>query len=118
MRDFKEQPSTQSSTQSDRRSNHVNNEEDSAFAMLAKLKERLMKKSLKDNVLLHRKVLRLDRGKKTIMISALREENSMFDNTDKKPLNNEKYLIKLVLNENKRIDVTDPTRNVDGAKIE
>ena len=91
-------------------------DEDAAFVSLAKLKERMINRSLKTNTLLYRKVLRLDQGKRTVMISALREENPMFEDEKAKPeigkaqktsrrsMKNEKYLIKLILLENKRFD--------------
>lgn len=117
MRDFKE---SLNSTNNTSHTVRTNKEDDSAFEMLAKLKQRLIQKSMKNNVLLHRKVIRLERGKKTITVSVLREENTMFDpnSTDRYSLHSDKYLIKLVLFENKRIDVTDPTRNADGTIIE
>ena len=58
--------------------NKRSKDEDSAFVSLAKLKERMINKSLKNNTLLFRKVIRLEQGKKTVMISALREENPMY----------------------------------------
>ena len=76
--------------------------------------------------------MRIDKGRKNIMISALREENQMYDgssdkspainisegaakkeggrnsslskSSDAKALSNAKYLVKLVLFENKRFD--------------
>lgn len=81
---------------------------------LAKLKENILNRSLKNNTLLYRKVMKLDKGKKNIMISALREENQMYvedtENVDTnqpsavQDITKDKYLVKLVLFENKRVD--------------
>jgi hypothetical protein len=102
----------------------------------------MVEKSLRTATLLHRKVIRLDRGKRTIMISALREPNPLLEQPieiseaaveDKENLDTQEnrlsparsgaattranatplraamaqdqYLIKLVLFENKRVDV-------------
>ena len=85
---------------------------------------------MKESTLLYRKVMRIDKGRKNIMISALREENQIQDDVmdtasgmktsgkggkgkgkgqDRdseaaKPLSHTKYLVKLVLFENKRFD--------------
>jgi len=72
-------------------------------------------------MLLHRKVIRLDKGRKNIMISALREDNEMYQEgaiVSDNALVQDKYLIKLVLFENKRVDIVDPTRNEDGGQTE
>ena len=58
--------------------NKRSKDEDTAFVSLAKLKERMINRSLKNNTLLFRKVLRLDEGSKTVMISVLREDNPMW----------------------------------------
>jgi hypothetical protein len=127
MRDFKDQSAGAAGDIANKR---ANKDEDSVFISLTKLKERLLQRSMKDNTLLYRKVMRIDKGRKNIMISALREENQMYDSTltnapvsekkkkkggrssslskdsDEKALRNEKYLVKLVLFENKRFDKT------------
>ena len=71
---------------------------------------------MKDTTLLYRRVYRLDKGKKNVIISAIREDNPMFGQTDassqeppsklrmRKPMNKEKHMIKLVIFENKRIE--------------
>lgn len=75
----------------------------------------MINRSMKDTTLLYRKVVRLDNGKKNVIISALREENPMFGQTDlnskdppskknRKPMNKEKYMVKLVIFENKRLE--------------
>jgi hypothetical protein len=85
---------------------------------------------MKESTLLYRKVMRIDKGRKNIMISALREENQIQDDImdtasgiktsqkggkgkgqDRdsgaaKPLSHTKYLVKLVLFENKRFDTS------------
>ena len=89
-------------------------DEDTVFMSLAKLKENILNRSLRNNTLLYRKVMKLDKGKKNIMISALREDNQMYveneENVDAtqseqpQDITKDKYLIKLVLFENKRVD--------------
>ena len=92
-------------------------DEDSAFVSLAKLKERIINRSLKNNTLLYRKVMKLDKGRKNVMISALREDNQMYEDnsnnqengiadpaSSRRSIRKDKYLIKLVLFENKRVD--------------
>jgi len=92
-------------------------ERESAFVSLAKLKERMINRSLKENTLIYRKVLRLDGGRKNVTISALRESNPMYeqakagavkegalDTATRKPIWHDQYLIKLILSENKRIE--------------
>ena len=94
---------------------------------MAKLKERMINRSLKNNTLLFRKVLRLDEGRKTVMISALREDNPMWEEAKAKPevgraqktsrrsMKNEKHLIKLVLLENKRVETAIDMEDGQGA---
>ena len=110
MRDFidpsKDKPGTLSTRSKD---------DDTAFVSLQKLKERIINKSVKNSTLLYRKVMRLDKGKKSVIISATREDNPMFGQTDltsldpptikaRKPMNQEKFMIKLVIFENKRVE--------------
>ena len=130
MRDFRDATNSQDIDESVANSKSVLNkrskDEDTAFVSLAKLKERMMNKSLKNNTLLYRKVLRLDQGKKTVMISALREENPMYQDekanpeiskaqkTSRRSMKNEKYLIKLILLENKRIETQIENDDLNG----
>jgi hypothetical protein len=124
MREFRDAPANQDQEETPANKNADKNtlnkgrskDEDTAFVSLAKLKERMINRSLKNNTLLFRKVIRLEHGKKTVMISALREDNPMWEATKAKPevgraqktsrrsMKNEKHLIKLVLLENKRVD--------------
>ena len=110
MRDFKDPVQQKGALSKTSRDN------DSAFVSLEKLKERIISRSIKDTTLLYRKVYRLEKGKKNVIISALREDNPMFGQTDlnsqdppskkkmRKPMNKEKHMIKLVIFENKRIE--------------
>lgn len=117
MRDFKDSGPSQAAEASRDSSTlkRANKDEDSAFVSLAKLKERLLQRSMKNNVLLYRKVMRLDKGKKSVTISALREENQLRSEVDSaemektgrgaaalRKLRQDQYLVKLVLFENKR----------------
>lgn len=121
MREFRDAPTTQDPEESPVNQSKLasfstkkSKDEDTAFVSLAKLKERMINRSLKNNTLLYRKVLRLEEGRKTVMISALREENPMWETekaqpevgraqkTSRRSMKNEKYLIKLVLLENMR----------------
>ena len=103
-------------------------DEESAFMSLAKLKERIINRSLKNNTLLYRKVMKLDKGKKNVMISALREDNQMYEEDlgnqeniianpaeSRQEIRKDKYLIKLVLFENKRVEDTGHLR--DGGAV-
>ena len=76
MRDFKDPVQQKGSLSKTSRDN------DSAFVSLEKLKERIISRSIKDTTLLYRKVYRLEKGKKNVIISALREDNPMFGQTD------------------------------------
>ena len=84
MREFKEPVTNQDLEESavnlSKKStlNKRNKDNDAAFVSLAKLKERMINRSLKNNTLLFRKVLKLDEGRKTVMISVLRENNPMW----------------------------------------
>jgi len=53
-------------------------EDERALSSLNSMKDQIIKKSLKDNVLLFRRVLNLERSKKSILISVLRENNPLF----------------------------------------
>jgi len=78
-------------------------EDEKEFGILSNIKDTLIKQSLKSSTLLHRKVIRLEGGKKTIMLSAIREENITYFQRDKNnELAGDRYLIKLVLFESKR----------------
>jgi len=141
MRDFKEseppQPPADNKTNLNERStasngrkstlNQKSKDEDSVFVSLAKLKERIINRSLKDNTLLYRKVMKLDKGRKNVMISALREDNQMYEEdssrqensapnhtSSRRSIRKDKYLIKLVLFENKRVESNEQPR-VGGA---
>ena len=76
MRDFKDPVQQKGALSKTSRDN------DSAFVSLEKLKERIISRSIKDTTLLYRKVYRLEKGKKNVIISALREDNPMFGQTD------------------------------------
>tara|TARA_B110000285_G_C15048121_1_gene575466 strand:+ start:483 stop:896 length:414 start_codon:yes stop_codon:yes gene_type:complete len=107
--------------------NKRSKDEDTAFVSLAKLKERMINRSLKNNTLLFRKVLRLDEGRKSVMISVLREDNPMWQEaeaklevgkaqkTSRRSMKNEKHLIKLVLLENTRIETAIELEDSQGA---
>jgi hypothetical protein len=81
MRDFKDSENQKKNNSSSREEGGrfsktlKSKDEDTAFMSLAKLKENILDKSLKNNTLLYRKVMKMDKGKKNIMISALREDN-------------------------------------------
>jgi hypothetical protein len=47
-------------------------EKESTFVSLAKLKERMIQKSIKENTLIYRKVIKMKGGQKNVMISALK----------------------------------------------
>ena len=119
MRDFKDSGPGQAAGASRDSSTpkRTSKDEDSAFVSLAKLKERLLQRSMKSNVLLYRKVMRLDKGRKNVTISALREENQLRGEVNAaeiekagrgtaalRKLRQDQYLVKLVLFENKRIN--------------
>jgi hypothetical protein len=77
MRDFKDPPPEKTGVLSKR-----SKDDDSAFVSLQKLKDRIINRSIKNSTLLYRKVVRLENGKKSVIISALREDNPMFGQTD------------------------------------
>lgn len=87
MRDFKDQGQSQDAgaSRDSSKLKRASKDEDSAFVSLAKLKERLLQRSMKNNLLLYRKVMRLDKGRKNVTISALREENHLFVDESRTP---------------------------------
>ena len=80
-------------------------DDDNEFGIISNIKDTLIKRSLKSATLLHRKVIRLEGGRKTIMLSAIREENITYSlkQQQKNELASDRYLIKLVLFESKRV---------------
>ena len=53
-------------------------EKDKALMNLAKLKEAMINKSLRNNEMLHRKHLILDKGEKTVIVTVVKEENPLY----------------------------------------
>lgn len=95
-------------------------EEESTFVSLTKLKERMINKSLKENTLVYRKVMKLKGGTENLLLSVLRESNPMYtpatqaqsrslaQSSSRPPIQHDEFLIKLILSENKRIDLAIP----------
>lgn len=94
--------------------------EDKTFITLAKLKESMINKSLKNNVMLFRKVMLLDGRKRSAIITVLREDNPFYvapqtpaEKAMRKtfgPMKQgfDEYLIKLVVSEQKRLESHKP----------
>jgi len=79
MRDFKQPTSKDGRAVEDAGASKRTKDEEVAFENLADMKQKLLEKSLRSTTLLHRKMMRLDRGRKTVVISALRELNPLLE---------------------------------------
>lgn len=77
----------------------------------------MINKSLKENTLVYRKVMKLKGGTKNLMLSVLKESNPMYSaptqaqtrtlaqSSTRPPIQHDEFLIKLILSENKRVDI-------------